>query len=186
MNVFPYHISQDIPVNVEQWGTMDCGIGHGHNNISKACHCTCPSWTLALEVWYPLLKELVLLSKDKKTAVLSRKCVHCMVGQLTNDNGRRSLLAVKVAITKEDSRSNLYASLQCAPPCKHHPARLFMAGLVTFIEVTFPHAIISRCLRRAVEHVQHFHLHEVTLTPVLESMFKEQPRPDHPTDGPVL
>ena len=87
VNVLPYHVSQDVPVDVEQRGTMDCGIGHGRNNISKACHCTCPSWTSALEAWYPLLKELVLLSKDKKTAVLSRKYVHCMVGQLTNNNG---------------------------------------------------------------------------------------------------
>ena len=150
MNVLPYHISQDVPVDMEQWGTMDCRIGHGHNNISKACHCTCPSWTSALEAWYPLLKELVLLSKDKKTAVLSRKCVCCMVGQLTNDDGRQSLLAMKVAITEEDSGSNLCASLQCVPPCKHHLARLFAAGLVTFVEVAFPHAIISRCLRSSV------------------------------------
>ena len=117
---------------------------------------------------------------------VSRATATLTVGQLTNDNGWRSLLAVKVAITEEDSGSNLHASLQCVPPCEHHLARLFVAGLVTFIEVAFPHAIISRCLGRAVEHVRHFHLHEVTLTPVLESMFKEQPRPDHPTDGPVL
>jgi hypothetical protein len=28
-NVFPYHVSQDVPVDVERRGAVDCGIGLG-------------------------------------------------------------------------------------------------------------------------------------------------------------
>jgi len=29
IDLFPYHVSQDVPVDVERRGTVDCGIGLG-------------------------------------------------------------------------------------------------------------------------------------------------------------
>ena len=34
VNVLPYRVSQDVPVDVEQWGTVDCEIGRGRKTQS--------------------------------------------------------------------------------------------------------------------------------------------------------
>jgi len=86
-----------------------------------------------------------------------------------------------------DDLGNLHASPHGAPPCQRRPAWLFAGRLIICVEVILPHAIfVQRLKGKGVAGVQHFHLHELTLTAVPESALKKLSRPHDPKHGPVF